>query len=131
MLDPAFVRDNLETVRAGYASRGLDATAELEQLAGFESHRRRVIPQLEGLKREQNTASDQVAQAKRQKLPVAHIFEANKARAQRIKQLEIELEGVENQRTRLITTLPNLPHASVPVGGGAAENVVVRTWGEP
>jgi seryl-tRNA synthetase len=131
MLDPAFVRDNLETVRAGYASRGLDATTELEQLAGFESHRRRVIPQLEGLKREQNTASDQVAQAKRQKQDVSHIFEANKARSQRIKQLEIELEGIENQRTRLITTLPNLPHASVPVGAGAADNVVVRTWGEP
>jgi seryl-tRNA synthetase len=131
MLDPAFVRDNLETVRAGYANRGLDATTELEQLAGFEAHRRRVIPQLEGLKREQNTASDQVAQAKRQKLDVSHIFEANKARGQKIKQLEIELEGIEAQRAKLLTTLPNLPHASVPVGKSAADNVVVRTWGEP
>ena len=31
MLDPVFVRDNPETVRAGYANRGLDATAELER----------------------------------------------------------------------------------------------------
>ncbi len=131
MLDPAFVRDNLETVRAGYANRGLDASTELEQLAGFEAHRRRLIPQLEGLKREQNTASDQVAQAKRQKLDVSHIFEANKARGQKIKQLEIELDGIEAQRTKLVTTLPNLPHASVPVGKSAADNVVVRTWGEP
>ena len=46
MLDPAFVRDNLETVRAGYANRGVDLSTELEQLAGFEAHRRRVIPQL-------------------------------------------------------------------------------------
>jgi seryl-tRNA synthetase len=131
MLDPAFVRDNLETVRAGYANRGLDASSELEQLAGFEAHRRRLIPQLEGLKREQNTASDQVAQAKRQKLDVSHIFEENKARGQKIKQLEIELDGIEAQRTKLVTTLPNLPHASVPVGRSAADNVVVRTWGEP
>ncbi len=131
MLDPVFVRDNLETVRAGYANRGLDATAELEQLAGLESHRRRLIPLIEGLKREQNTASDQVAQAKRQKLDASHIFEANKARSQKIKQLEIELDGVESQRTKIVTTLPNLPHASVPVGRTAADNVVVRTWGEP
>jgi seryl-tRNA synthetase len=131
MLDPVFVRDNLETVRAGYATRGLDATVELEQLAGFEAHRRRLIPQLEGLKRDQNTASDQVAQAKRRKEDASHIFEANKARGQKIKQLEIELEGIELQRSKLLTTLPNLPHASVPVGKSAADNVVVRTWGEP
>ncbi len=131
MLDPAFVRDNLETVRAGYANRGLDATAELEQLAGLESHRRRLIPHIEGLKREQNTASDQVVQAKRQKLDTSHIFEANKARGLTIKQLEIELEGIEAQRTKIVTTLPNLPHASVPIGRSAADNVVVRTWGEP
>jgi seryl-tRNA synthetase len=131
MLDPVYVRDNLESVRAGYANRGVDLTAELEQLAGFEAHRRRVIPQLEGLKREQNTASDEVARAKRQGLDARPIFEANKARSQKIKQLEIELEGVEGQRNRLMTGLPNLPHTSVPIGKTAADNQVVRTWGEP
>jgi seryl-tRNA synthetase len=131
MLDPAFVRDHLDTVRTGYANRGLEVTTELEQLAGFEAHRRRLIPQLEGLKREQNTASDEVARAKRQGLDARPIFDANKLRSQKIKQFEIELEGVENQRNRLMTGLPNLPHASVPVGKTAADNVVVRTWGEP
>ncbi|MGD9903908.1 MAG: serine--tRNA ligase [Vicinamibacterales bacterium] len=131
MLDPAYIRDNLETVRAGYASRGLDVSAELEQLAGFESHRRRLIPQIEGLKREQNTAADEVARAKRQGQDARPIVEANKARGQKIKQLEVELDGVENQRSRLMTGLPNLPHASVPVGKSAADNVVVRSWGTP
>jgi seryl-tRNA synthetase len=131
MLDPAFVRDNPETVRAGYANRGLDATAELEQLAGLEAERRRLIPEIEGLKREQNAASDQVVQAKREKRDVSHIFEANKARGQAIKQLEAELEGIETRRTAIVTTLPNVPHASVPVGKSAADNVVVRTWGTP
>ena len=60
MLDPAFVRERLDDVRKGLLSRGLDASAELEQLATLESHRRRVIPQVEGLKPEQNTASDEV-----------------------------------------------------------------------
>jgi seryl-tRNA synthetase len=131
MLDPTYVRDNLEQVQKGLASRGLDVTAELQQLATAESHRRRLIPQIEGLKREQNTAGDEVARAKRQRLDVKHIFEANKARAQRIKQLEVELESAERQRTMLLETLPNLPHSSVPVGASAADNVVVRTWGEP
>ena len=131
MLDPAVVRDHLEDVRARLASRGLDAGTELEQLASFEAERRRVIPQVEGLKRDQNAAGDEVARAKRQGQDVSHIFEANKQRGQQIKQLEIELDGIEQQRSRLLATLPNLPHASVPVGKSAADNVVVRTWGEP
>jgi seryl-tRNA synthetase len=131
MLDPAVVRDNLEVVRERLASRGLDASGELEQLATFEAHRRRLIPQMEGLKREQNSAGDEVARAKRQGLDASHIFEANKQRGQKIKQLEVELDGIEQQRSRLLATLPNLPHASVPLGRSAAENVCVRTWGEP
>ena len=61
MVDPAFLRDNLEAVRTALQNRGLDLTAELEQLATLESRRRRLLPELEGLKREQNTAGDEVA----------------------------------------------------------------------
>jgi seryl-tRNA synthetase len=131
MLDPIFVRDNLEAVQSGMTNRGLSVTAELQQLATAESHRRRLIPQIESLKREQNTAGDQVARAKRQGEDASHLFEASKQRAQKIKQLEFELDTAERQRTVVLETLPNLPHASVPIGKSAADNVVVRTWGEP
>ncbi len=80
MLDPTFVRDNIDLVRTRLASRGGDFSAELEQFATLETHRRRLIPQLEGLKREQNTAGDEVARAKRQGLDAQPIFEANKQR---------------------------------------------------
>jgi len=131
MLDPIFVRDNLEAIQSGMANRGLTVTAELQQLATAESHRRRLIPQIEGLKREQNASGDQVARAKRQGQDASHLFDASKQRAQKIKQLEFELDTAERQRTVLLETLPNLPHASVPIGKSAADNVVVRTWGEP
>ncbi len=130
MLDPNFVRDNLKAVQTGMANRGLNVTAELQQLATAESHRRRLIPQIEGLKREQNTSGDQVARAKRQGQDASHLFEASKQRGQKIKQMEFELETAERQRTMLLEALPNLPHASVPVGKSAADNVVVRTWGD-
>jgi seryl-tRNA synthetase len=130
MLDPAYVRDNGEAVRQRLNTRGADLSTELEQLATLEAHRRRLIPQVEGLKREQNAAGDEVARAKRQGLDAQPIFEANKLRGQKIKQLETELEGIEQQRARLLATIPNLPHESVPVGRSAADNVVVRSWGE-
>jgi seryl-tRNA synthetase len=131
MLDPSFVRDNLDAVQKGMANRGLNVTTELQQLATAESHRRRLIPQIEGLKREQNSSGDEVARAKRQGQDAKHLFEAGKMRAQKIKQLEVELDGAERQRTMLLEGLPNVPHTSVPVGKTAADNVVVRTWGEP
>src|SRR5262249_41690996 len=56
MVDPTLLRDNLEALRAGLQKRGLDMSAELDELAALEARRRRLLPELEGLKREQNTA---------------------------------------------------------------------------
>src|SRR3954470_19012602 len=109
MIDPVLVRARLGAGRAADRNRGLDADPDLEQLATLEARRRRLIPELEGLKREQNAAGDEVARAKRQGLDASSIFAANKARGQRIRQLEIELDQVEQQRTALLMTLPNIP----------------------
>ncbi|MGH9331389.1 MAG: serine--tRNA ligase [Vicinamibacterales bacterium] len=131
MLDPALVRDRLDDVRLAFRNRGLAADRELEQLATLEARRRRVIPDLEGLKREQNTAGDEVAKAKRQGKDASDLFAASKQRAQRVRQLEIELDQIEQQRASVLLTLPNLPHPTVPVGSGADGNVEVRRQGEP
>ncbi len=131
MLDPAFVRDHIEEVRAGLRNRGLQPDAELEQIAAVDSERRRLIPELEGLKREQNAAGDEVARAKRQGQDASALFAASKARGQRIKQLEAELEQIEQRRASLLMTIPNLPHASVPIGASANDNREVRRHGEP
>ena len=131
MLDPAYVREHQEDVKRRLESRGWNVDAELEQLAILENRRRRLIPELEGLKRDPNAAGDEVARAKRQGKDASGIFEANRQRAQQIRQLGIELDQVEQQRTNLLMSLPNLPHSSVPLGRSEADNVVVRTWGEP
>ena len=130
MLDPTFVRDHLDRVRAGLAARGMDARRELDTLAALDQKRRQMIPQVEGLKREQNASGEAVARAKKAGEDVSHIFEANKQRGQTIKGLEAELETLEQERQAILDILPNLPHASVPVGRSAADNVEVRTWGE-
>src|SRR6266851_1451410 len=119
MLDPGYIRDHIEEVRAGLLHRGLEpgkVQKVLEEIATLETARRRLIPELEGLKRQQNTSGDQIAQAKRQGKDTAAIQEANKARTVQIKQLGVQLDSVEYQRTNAALQLPNLPHESVPVG---------------
>src|SRR5438105_9310269 len=131
MLDPAFVRDHVETVRSGLRNRGLDPDKTLEDIITLETARRRLIPELEGLKRQQNTAGDEIARAKRQGKDTADIQEANRTRAAQIKQLGIQLDSTEHQRNHALLDLPNLPHASVPIGKTAADNVEVRRHGTP
>jgi seryl-tRNA synthetase len=131
MIDPAILRDNLESVRTALSNRGVEMTSELEELAALESHRRRLLPELEGLKREQNTAGDEVARAKRQHLDTTKIQEASRARAQQIKQKSVELDSIEQRRNRGLLTVPNLPHESVPVGKSAADNLEVRRVAAP
>ena len=131
MIDPAFIRDHIEVVRTGLRNRGLDIDKSLEDIATFETARRRLIPEIEGLKRLQNTAGDEVARAKRQGRDTKDIQEANRNRAAQIKQLSVQLDSVEHQRDAALLVLPNLPHATVPVGKGSSDNVEVRKCGEP
>jgi len=131
MLDPALLRDNLDAVRAALQNRGLDLNAELAELASLESERRRLLPEVEGLKREQNAAAEEVGRAKRQGLDTSALQEANRERAQRIKQLAADLETIEQRRHHRLLMIPNVPHASVPLGKSADGNIEVHRRGTP
>ena len=131
MLDPAYIRDHIDDVRTGLRNRGLDPDRALEEIATLETARRRIIPELEGLKRQQNTSGDEIARAKRQGKDTAPVQEANRARAHQIKQMGLQLDSIEHQRESAVIVLPNLPHQSVPVGKTAADNLEVRRHGQP
>ena len=131
MLDPTYVRDHIEAVRQGLRNRGLDPDAALAQFASLEAERRRLIPEVEGLKRQQNTSGEEIARAKREGRDVSAVLETNKARAQQIKTLSAELDGIEKRREESLLGLPNLPDPSVPVGATDAENVEIRRVGTP
>jgi seryl-tRNA synthetase len=131
VIDPTLVRERPQDVENRLRARGLDPSADLAELAIVEAERRRLIPLVETLKRDQNAAGDAVAKAKREGLDPSAIFTENKARAARIRELEGELAAIEQRRDTTLLVLPNLPHESVPVGKSAADNVEVRRWGTP
>jgi seryl-tRNA synthetase len=131
MLDPSYIRDHMEEVRTGLRNRGLNPDKILEEIATLETARRRLIPEIEGLKRQQNASGDDFARAKRQGKDTTQIQDGNKQRAVQIKQMGVQLDSIEYQRSAAVTNLPNLPHSSVPVGKDAAANVEVRRHGTP
>src|SRR5687767_542630 len=131
MIDPALLRENPEAVRARLGARGADLSRELDELATLETARRRLLPEVEGLKRQQNAAGDEVARAKRQGLDVTAIQAASRARNQQIKQLSVELDVIEQRRDRGLLNLPNIPHDSVPAGKSSADNLEIHRRGTP
>ena len=83
MLDTAFVRDHPDQLRAALANRGIDAEADLAALGELDARRRTLIPEVENLKRQQNTAGEEVARAKRQGRDVGALHAASRSNSWR------------------------------------------------
>jgi len=65
MIDPSVLRDHPDLVRSALSNRGADADAILAPLVPLDERRRALIVEVEGLKREQNEAADEVAKRKK------------------------------------------------------------------
>lgn len=131
MLDPNYVRDHADDVARRLATRNGDFSADLALLHALDTERLAAIQKIENLKREQNSAGEEVARAKKEGRDATEILSGNRARATEIKSLEPALTEIDARRDALMLAFPNLPHESVPVGTSADDNAEVRTWGTP
>src|SRR3989440_5240846 len=130
MLDLNYVRENLERVRAALAKRGMPATA-LDDFADADAERRRVIAESDQLNAERNLASREIGalmkDGKREEAD-ARRKQVNELK-ERITQLDGARDEAETRMRELLSTLPNIPHESVPVGKDESANVEIRRWG--
>ena len=134
MLDPALLRERLDDVRARLRTRGEDHEAELDRLARADAQRRAIIPELETNRRARKLVGEQVARARKageDGAGLAELMRMGQEHGTLVKALEARLGSVEAERDACARALPNLPHASVPVGRSEADNVEVRRHGEP
>src|SRR5438105_2805351 len=130
MLDLNYVRENLESVRAALAKRGMPANP-LDDFARADAERRQVIAESDQLNAERNTASREIGglmkDGKRDEAE-ARRKAANELK-ERIAELDQKRDHSETRMRELLSTLPNIPHESVPVGPDETANVEVRRWG--
>jgi seryl-tRNA synthetase len=129
MLDPRFVRDNLEIVQAKLRQRGL--VVDLADFLAADGKRRHLLTEVESLKHRRNTASEEIARKKKAGEDAAALIGEMRGTSERIKALDDEVRQAEEQSGNALLTLPNLPHDSVPVGPDSSGNQEVRRWGEP
>ena len=132
MLDLNFVRENLDRVRASLGARGFP-TGALDDFAQADMERRRVIAESDSLNAERNAASREIGalmkEGKRDEAEARR--QAVGQLKDRIAELDRARDGAEARLHELLSTLPNIPHESVPVGADETANVEVRRWGTP
>jgi seryl-tRNA synthetase len=130
MLDLKFVREHPELVATAWRNRGLDLS--LEEFRRQDEARRRLLTEVESRRHERNRLSKEIGakmkagQAGEVQPLKDQVAEANA----RIKVLEDEAAAADAWVKDFLLNLPNVPHASVPVGASSEDNLVVRTWGE-
>ena len=129
MLDMKFVRENPELVMEAVKRRNgnLDLTEFLE----LDKKRREITVQVETLKSERNTASQEIGKLKKAGQDATEQMAAVRALGDKIAEDDKELKEIEARLKEILLTIPNIPADDVPVGADDSANPVVRTWGEP
>jgi seryl-tRNA synthetase len=129
MLDLKFIRGNPDVVRKAIHDKG--EKDNLDRLLSLDEELRALLAAADDLKRERNEQSERVAVLKREGRDASEIVTRMREVAGRIKEHDEKIGALRADVRALELTIPNVPHASVPVGATEDENVDVRTWGEP
>ncbi len=126
MIDIQLIRSDPEGVLRRLRRR--DGSIDLDTILELDSKRRELVRRVEGLRRERNLGSEEVARLQREgkreeaQALISHLREVSAE----LKELERELDEVEEELREELLSLPNIPHDSVPDG---PEKVVLREWG--
>ena len=148
MLDLGYVREHLDVIEKMALDRGV--TLDLAGFRELDAERRKIITDIERLKAERNKASEQIGQRKRpgstkgapggnaggspggnEDTELAAILAKMKTVSDEIKRGDERITELDERLKQFLLTVPNIPHASAPVGKSAADNVEVRRWGAP
>ncbi len=107
-----------------------DLVQVLREMVAEDETRRKKIQEVETLKAERNKASEQIASLKKAKQDATALMDSMKSVAQKIKELDEQLNQFQTRAEQRLLDLPNVLHASVPAGKSADENKEVRKWGD-
>jgi seryl-tRNA synthetase len=129
MHDLNYFREHLDVFAKMASKRG--TTLDLDAFRVLDKERRELITATEQLKAQRNKASEEIARLKKEKQNADALIAEMKQVSDRIKQGDERIAQLDATQREFLLTIPNVPHASVPVGHSAADNVEVRRWGAP
>ncbi|MBI9083932.1 MAG: serine--tRNA ligase [Desulfobacterales bacterium] len=128
MLEIKFIRQNLESIRQAMATRSKDV--DLDALMASDARRRDLLQEIEELRHRRNTVSDEIATMKKAGENADVSVTQMREVSGRIKELEKSLGADEAAVGQVLMTIPNLPHASIPVGKDETDNRLEKQVGD-
>jgi seryl-tRNA synthetase len=129
MLDLGYVREHLDAIEKMARDRGV--ALDLAPFRELDTDRRKIITSTERRKADRNKASDAIVRLKNSGGDASVILAQMKILSEELKRDDERIAELDEALRQFMLTVPNIPHASVPVGQGAADNVEVRRWGAP
>ena len=129
MLDMKRIRQNPDELRQALKNR--NSAMNVDELLALDEKRREILSQVEALKMRRNDESKRIAQVKREGGDATPIMEEMRRVGDQIAELDKQVAETDEKMNAILMRLPNIPHASVPVGKDDSENVEQRRWGEP
>src|SRR2546421_2098537 len=130
MLDLNFVRDNLPLVAEKLRQRGMDPAAVLKDFREVDTQRRQAITESETRKARRNKASEDIAKLKKSGQDATAAMAETKELREQVQTREKTAADLDARLQEILAGIPNLQHASVPLGHSAEDNVEVRRWGQ-
>ena len=132
MLDLKLVLSDTESVKKRLMTRGagFDDGATFELLVDLDRKRRDTIVEVERLKAERNELSPKIGQMIKAGEDASDLRERVRSIGETIKSLDERQAELESGLKERLSRIPNVPHASCPVGGDESDNRVERTWGD-
>jgi seryl-tRNA synthetase len=131
MLDLNFVRDNLSLLEEKLRQRGMEPAEVLKDFRDLDGQRRQAITDAETRKAQRNRASEDIAKLKKSGQEATAAIAETKNLREQIQELEKKAQEFETRLQDILSGIPNIPQASVPVGKSADDNAEVRRWGKP
>ena len=130
MLDIKVIRENLDWAKEKLATRGIKPE-QLDELVAIDAKRREAMVKCENLKAERNEVSKKIAAAKREKADASEAIANMREVGVKIKELDQEVDELQEKQEYILLRLPNFPADSDPIGPDESYNEEIRRWNEP
>ncbi|PIE22858.1 MAG: serine--tRNA ligase [Planctomycetota bacterium] len=129
MLDPKWVREHPELVKAAGQKKHMPCEELVDEFVDVDRELRRVLPEIEGLRAEQKQSGKAVGKASPEERPA--LLQRQGEIKKRIQELGKRQKELQERREFLLLRLPNPPADDVPEGKDESQNIEIRRHGEP
>lgn len=130
MLELRFVRENADAIRQNYKKRAnSELLKRLDALLVADKDYLAALKQVETVRQRRNTISKEINDAKKAGTDAASLFKEAKELPEKVSKVDAKAMEMFSGVNRLLNSLPNLLHESVPEAPDESGNVTVREWG--